>query len=129
MKQVEMRRINPVGHVVSLVVGIIVLFEVFVIVGAVDLKAETVRRYVPWAYDAFVRGEQQLEQWADVALDEAQPTEAAVSTDAWVPDEPNIPPVSATNGVIELEPIEASEVEPVEINAPDTTIEDDVPVG
>lgn len=49
------RRINPVAHFATLAVTALVVFEVLVMAGALELKAQTVAKYAPWAYEPFLK--------------------------------------------------------------------------
>ncbi|MCK4564141.1 MAG: hypothetical protein KAU94_05675 [Verrucomicrobia bacterium] len=81
MAKLETRRINPIAHVTLVVVVIVIVFEVLVIFGLFELKAQTVAKYVPWAYEPFLKlvGEhpESIPRWATVEEpEEAGPTEA-----------------------------------------------------
>lgn len=55
MSKLETRRINPIAHIALVAVVILIVFEGFVIFGALEMKAQTVARYAPWAYEPFLK--------------------------------------------------------------------------
>lgn len=55
MAKVQARRINPIAQVTALVVGVLIGFEALVISGAFELQAPTVAKYIPWAYEPFLK--------------------------------------------------------------------------
>ncbi len=55
MNELETRRINPISRFAMLGVAILVVFEVLVICGVLELKANTVAKYAPWAYEPFIK--------------------------------------------------------------------------
>jgi len=52
---VETRRINPIAHITTAVVVVLIAFEAVVIFGVFDLQAQTVAKYAPWAYEPFLK--------------------------------------------------------------------------
>lgn len=96
MARQEHRRINPIAHIALIAVAVLILFEVLVISGALELKAQTVAKYAPWAYEPFLRlvGEhpESAPRWAIV--EEANEEEPAASAVAGVTGlEPSAIPV------------------------------------
>ena len=57
MNKQEQRRVNPVSKFTFVAVVILVIFELLVIFGALELKAQTVAKYAHWAYEPDVRGQ------------------------------------------------------------------------
>ncbi len=55
MKNRESRRIVPISIVTAVVFVLVVAFELLVIGGAVDVKASTIARLAPWAYEPFLK--------------------------------------------------------------------------
>jgi hypothetical protein len=70
MSKPESRRVNPIGHIALIAVLGLLVFQLFAIVGVLELKAGTVAKYAPWAYEPFLRlvGEHPESQprWASV---------------------------------------------------------------
>jgi hypothetical protein len=70
MSQQETRRRNPIAHITLVLVVLLILFEALVIFGVFELKAQTVAKYAPWAYEPFLRlaGEhpESTPRWATV---------------------------------------------------------------
>jgi hypothetical protein len=70
MAKLETRRINPIAHVTLVAVIVVIVFEVLVIFGVFELKAQTVAKYAPWAYEPFLQlvGEhpESAPRWATV---------------------------------------------------------------
>ena len=144
MGKQETRRINPIAHIAMVAVVILVVFEVLVIVGALELKAQTVAKYAPWAYEPFLRlvGEhpESAPRW--VSVEEPEESEAIESTIVGVTglDPSAIPVLIETNELVlstnlVLEATVPLEVEPEPIpvaaptNAPAAEPEEVVPVG
>ena len=78
----ETRRINPIAHITTVVVVILIAFEVLIILGVFELKAQTVEKYAPWAHEPFLR-------WVGEHPD---------SIPRWVveePEEPALDPIAA----------------------------------
>lgn len=55
MSKKESRRIVPVSAVAIAVFAVLVIFEALVIGGVFEVKAATVARIAPWAYEPFLR--------------------------------------------------------------------------
>jgi hypothetical protein len=55
MSNKESRRIVPVSAFAIAAFAVLVVFEVLVIGGVLELKASTVARIAPWAYEPFLR--------------------------------------------------------------------------
>ena len=55
MNKVEKRRVNPIAKFATLAVFTLLVFEGLVIGGVFELKARTVAKYAPWAYESFLR--------------------------------------------------------------------------
>ncbi len=78
----ETRRINPIATLTTVLVVLLVAVEALIILGVFELKAQTVAKYAPWAYEPFLH-------WAGEHPD---------STPRWVveaPKEPTLDPISA----------------------------------
>ena len=144
MDKQETRRINPIAHVTLVAVAVLVVFECLVICGAVELKAQTVAKYAPWAYEPFLRlvGEhpESPPRWASV--EEPEEKDAVEATVAGVTGlEPSAIPVLietnesvlATNLILEATVPMEVESEPVPVAAPTNRPADKpqeiVPVG
>ena len=144
MPKLETRRINPIAHFASLAVVLLVVFEGFVIFGALELDAQTVAKYAPWAYEPFLRlvGEHPESAPRLARVERTREPEPVESTVAGVTGlEPAAIPVPmetndtvlATNLV--LEPIVPPEVDPDPVpvaaptNSPPAKQEEIIPVG
>ena len=55
MKIKESRRIVPISMVTLVALGVLFVFEMMVMLGAVNLKASFVAKVAPWAYEPFLR--------------------------------------------------------------------------
>jgi len=55
MSKKESRRRVPVSAIAIAVFVLLVVFEVLVIGGALEIKSSTVARIAPWAYEPFLR--------------------------------------------------------------------------
>jgi hypothetical protein len=70
MDRRESRRINPIAHFTTLAVSVLMVFELAIISGVLELEAKTVATYAPWAYEPFLRlvGEhpESMPRWASV---------------------------------------------------------------
>ena len=55
MDKVESRRVAPIGWVTTIVVLILFAFELLMMFGAIELRAATVAKYAPWAYEPFLK--------------------------------------------------------------------------
>ena len=79
MDKRETRRINPIAHLTWIVVLLLLIFQALVIAGVTELKAHTVAKYAPWAYESFLRlvGEHpdSSPRWATVEEAAAPPAE------------------------------------------------------
>ena len=78
----ETRRINPIAHITTAVVVVLITFETLIIFGVFELKAQTVANYAPWAHESFLR-------WVGEHPDSAP---------RWVvevPKEPTLDPIAA----------------------------------
>ncbi len=144
MKKVETRRVNPIAHITLVLVLLLIAFEALVIFGVLELKAQTVAKYAPWAYEPFLKlvGEhpESAPRWASV--EEADENEAAESTIVGVTGlEPSAIPVLvetnkamlATNLILEATVPLDVEPDPVPVvaptNAPKADPQEIVPVG
>ncbi len=144
MKKVETRRVNPIAHITLVLVLLLIVFEALVIFGVFELKAQTVAKYAPWAYEPFLKlvGEhpESAPRWASV--EEADENEAAESTIVGVTGlEPSAIPVLvetneamlATNLILEATVPLDVEPDPVPVvaptNAPKADPQEIVPVG
>ena len=70
MNRREARRVNPIAHVTAFAVTVLIVFEITVIAGILELEAQTVAKYTPWAYEPFLRlvGEhpESAQRWAAI---------------------------------------------------------------
>ena len=77
MSKLESRRTNPIAHITLIAVLMLLVFQFFSMVGVLELKAGTVAKYAPWAYEPFLRlvGEhpESAPRWASVEEVEAPP--------------------------------------------------------
>lgn len=55
MDKRETRRVNPIAQIAFFAVAILLVFEALVIGGVLELKAQTVAKYAPWAHEPFLR--------------------------------------------------------------------------
>ncbi len=144
MDKQETRRINPIAHITFIAVAVLVVFECLVIFGAFELKAQTVAKYAPWAYEPFLRlvGEhpESTPRWASV--EEPEEKDAIEATVVGVTGlEPSTIPilietnetVLATNLILEATVPMEVESEPIPVAAPTNRPADKpqeiVPVG
>ncbi len=108
----EIRRINPIARVTLVAVIVLFIFEALIISGLFELKAQTVAKYAPWAYEPFLHlvGEHldSAPRW--VAVEEVDESDPIV-----------LPEVNTTG----LEPIPVV----VPTNAPAVEPDEIVPVG
>lgn len=129
MKKQETRRINPIAHITLVLVLLLIVLEALVIFGAFELKAQTVAKYAPWAYEPFLRlvGEhpESTPHWASV--EEPEEEDAIEATVVGVTGlEPSTIPVLietnetvlATNLILEATVPMEVESEPVPVAAP-----------
>ena len=147
MDKVKERRVNPIAKVATLAVLVLLVFEGLVIGGVFELKAQTVAKYAPWAYEPFLR---LVGEHPDSAPRLAEIEESKEEPETLIPGgldisglEPSIIPVLiATNDTMlgtntVLEPTIPQEVEPVPVpvpvkvptNAVETIEEEIIPVG
>jgi len=144
MDKQETRRINPIAHITVAAVVVLIVFEFLIIFGVFELKAQTVAKYAPWAYEPFLKlvGEhpESAPRWASV--EEPEEKETVEMTVVGVTGlEPSAIPVLietneavlATNLILEATvPLEV-EAEPVPVAAPTNRPADKpqeiVPVG
>ena len=144
MAKLETRRINPIAHITLAGVIILMVFEAAVIGGILELKAQTIAKYAPWAYEPFIRlvGEHpdSAPLWATVEEADGPDPIALPEAHATVLESSAIPMLVSTNGMVSgtnvlLEasiPLEANpELSPevVPTNAPAAVPEEIVPVG
>jgi len=135
MDKLYTRRVSRLAHFTFLAVLVLVLCEAVMISGALELKAQTVAKYAPWAYEPFLRlvGEHPESSPRGVAAEEPEMLESAI-------EEPaaetglllDISPVTAeTNAVpssiAPAEPAPAAVVAPT--NLPAEKVDEAMPVG
>jgi hypothetical protein len=128
MNQRETRRINPVAHVATCAVAVLIALECLMIFGVLELEARTVARYAPWAYESFLKlvGEhpESMPRW--VSIEEPEDKEAgesAVAEAAGI-ELSAIPLLIDTNeaaGVTNPAPDEALPTELVPATSPSTS--------
>ncbi|MCK5676762.1 MAG: hypothetical protein KAH99_07075, partial [Verrucomicrobia bacterium] len=123
---------------------LLIVFEVLVIFGVFELKAQTVAKHAPWAYESFLKlvGEHpgSAPRWASV--EEPEEKEAVKATMAGVTGlEPSAIPVLvetneavlSTNLILEATVPLETDPEPIPIVAPTEVpadeLEESVPVG
>jgi len=137
MAKRETRRINPIAHITLVLVAMLVLLEVFVILGGLELRAQTVRKYAPWAHEAFLRmvGEHPGSKPRWLVNEEPAPEESAVTDLAGLAPE-GIPRLMETNDVVAttnqlIEPTIPPEAEGIPVLVPTNSppAEEVVPVG
>jgi len=144
MGKQETGRRNPIAHITLFFVVLLFIFEAAVIVGIFELKAQTVAKYAPWAYEPYLRliGEHpdSTPRWVMVEEAEEEPAEE-IAIENMTGLEPSAIPVLietneavlATNLILEASvPLEV-ELEPLPvimpINAPSEEVEEAEPVG
>ena len=75
MSKLESRRVNPIGQLALIAVLLLFVFQLFALLGVLELQAGTVAKYAPWAYEPFLRlvGEhpESSPRWASVEEVEA----------------------------------------------------------
>ncbi len=144
MEKQETRRINPIAHITLVLVLLLIVFEALVIFGVFELKAQTVAKHAPWAYEPFLKlvGEhpESAPRWASV--EEPEEKQAVKATMVGVTGlEPSAIPVLvetneamlATNLILEATVPLDVEPDPVPVvaptNAPKADPQEIVPVG
>ena len=144
MEKQETRRINPIAHITLVLVLLLIVFEALVIFGVFELKAQTVAKHAPWAYEPFLKlvGEhpESAPRWA--SIEEPEEKQAVKATMVGVTGlEPSAIPVLvetneatlATNLILEATVPLETEPEPVPvsapIDAPENEVREIVPVG
>ncbi|VGO22980.1 hypothetical protein [Pontiella sulfatireligans] len=123
----------PAAYVATALVVALFIFEAAVIGGIVELKASTVGRFAPWAYEPYLKlvGEHpdSLPRQAPQERDEPEPE----STMSGLPglEGGALGGLSATNAApIVIEPSEQLQDEPAEaVVVPAVEADDDIPVG
>ncbi len=55
MNKLETRRITPVATIAAFVVVVVLGLELLVVSGVLELRAGTVAKYAPWAYEPFLK--------------------------------------------------------------------------
>ena len=53
MKVIEKRRVVPISTITLVCVGVLALFQVFLLSGAYKIKTSTVKKIAPWLYEPF----------------------------------------------------------------------------
>ena len=145
MSKHETKRCNPIAHITLVVVVVLLVFELLVIFGALELKAQTVAKYAPWAYEPFLKlvGEhpESAPRWASVEEPEKKEAVAESMVAGVTGLEPSAIPVLietnevalATNLILEATVPLETDPEPIPIaaptNAPESEPEEIVPVG
>lgn len=142
MDKRDARRIKPIANVTLVLVVILVVFELLIIFGAMGLKARTVAKYAPWAYEPFLRlvGEHPESAPRLAAEEEADGDNTSESSVAVVAGlQPSAIPVltetdtilPGTNVAIVAEEPDAPETEPADVstNNPPAKKEAIAPVG
>jgi hypothetical protein len=144
MAKLETRRVNPLAHITLVAVIILIIFEVLVMGGVLELKSQAVAKYAPWAYEPFLKlaGEHpdSAPRWAVVEeVDESDPVVLPeVNVTGLEPSA--IPLLVSTNEasiashvVLEASVPLETEAEPIPVvaptNAPAAEPEEIVPVG
>lgn len=144
MGKQETGRRNPIAHITLLFVVLLFIFEASVIAGIFELKAQTVAKYAPWAYEPYLRliGEHpdSTPRWVTVEETEEEPAEEIAIANMTGLEPSAIPvlvetneAVLATNLILEASvPLEV-EPEPLPVimptNAPSGELEEAEPVG
>ncbi len=139
MGKQETRRRNLIARITLALVLLLIGFEVLVIFGVLELRAQTVAKYAPWAYEPFLRfvGEhpESTPHWATVEEPEDESVESTIvgvtgleSSTIPVLIETN-EAVLATNLVLEATvPLEI-DPDPIPTSVPTNEVEVIVPVG
>jgi len=138
MAERETRRINPIAHITLVLVVAVLLLQAFVIFGGLELRAQTVQKYAPWAHEAFLKMVGEHPGFKPNWIEEEKPTvqESSVSDLAGLVPAA-IPQLMETNGVITsstnqlLVPTVPLEAEEAPVLAPTNSpmAEEVVPVG
>ncbi len=138
MKDRETRRTSPLAKITLALVVVVVFLEAFVIFGGLELRAQTVEKYAPWAYEPFLKlvGEHPGSKPRWLAEQEASAEEPAVANVAGLAPEA-IPQLLETNAPAAtnqlIEPTVPQETEAVPVlpptNSPAAAEEEVVPVG
>lgn len=144
MDKLDTRRVNPISHFATLAVLLLIIFEVSIICGALELKAQTIAKYAPWAYEPFLKlvGEhpESAPRWATVdEPEESESSESVVSSVTGM-EASTIPVLMGSNGIAMASNVVLEATVPLEItpepipvtgptNAPKTDAEAIVPVG
>lgn len=55
MKNAAGKRVVRITAVASLIFAALLIFELFVICGGLDVKASVIRKHAPWAYEPFLK--------------------------------------------------------------------------
>lgn len=122
MDKQETRRRNPVARIALVAVLILIVFEALVIFGALELNAQAVAKYAPWAYEPFLRlvGEHPESTARQAVVEESDEAATDESTTADVTglDPSAIPAL-----------IETNETVPGPVAAPEDELQEVVPVG
>ena len=124
MDKQETRRRNPVARIALVAVLILIVFEALVIFGALELNAQAVAKYAPWAYEPFLRlvGEHPESPARQAVVEESDEAATDESTTADVTglDPSAIPALIETNETVPG---------PGPVAAPEDELQEVVPVG
>ncbi|HEY5621250.1 MAG TPA: hypothetical protein VIR77_01480 [Pontiella sp.] len=143
MKETAGRRVVRTTPVASLIFALLVVFELCIIFGALEMDAALVRKHAPWAYEPFLRlvGEHpdQFSRWgidnssaenAEAAVPESMsaiasfnPEQLAVTLEAVEPTNSVVEPAVPEESAPVLEPMVPPRDEA------ETPVEEEVPVG
>ena len=144
MGKQETGRRNPIAHITLFFVVLLFIFEVSVIAGIFELKAQTVAKYAPWAYEPYLRliGEHpdSTPRWVTVEEAKEEPAEEIAIANMTGLEPSAIPvlietneAVLATNLILEASVPLKVEPDPIPVstptNEPPAKSEEVVPVG
>jgi hypothetical protein len=111
MAERETRRINPIARLTILVLVVLFAFEAFVIFNGVEISAQTIQKYAPWAYEPFLKAVGEHPDFPSRWKTENQPS-------------------TEDSGTAVPEPVHLSpSILPASTNLPPIDIDSDEPVG
>jgi hypothetical protein len=130
MKSIETRRVTRTAYVASTIVGGVILFEVAMTCGIVDLNAEWVARYARWGYEPFLKlvGEHpdSRPEWVVPRAGAGENTNAMFFANGFG----GMALLPETNDVSSVDSVEEPSVLPATEDAhPPVEPDDDIPVG
>ena len=134
MKSLEPRRIVPISVVTLAAFSFLCVFELFVMVGGVEVRASTVKNVAPWLHGPFLRlvGEHpdSRPDWAvgqgTVEENPAGEPSGIVTVAGFTPDELS---VKIETGAVIEPTVPQEEPATAPTNKPAKPMDDDIPVG